>query len=176
VAQNAIVDALMRAGLPLFDPAVHTPRDLTIRDNRRQVVRGRPLRDTASARGRNLPLNVPDVSYMGSDGHRVNVEVDTTAASLRRHMSRLIRRDPAARHVGILVDPRTGRPMGQWVYQPRPGRRGPVRLQYVPGGLALPAPRRPAQARDQRPAPPAVMLGLAPPRTPARRRRQGVAP
>jgi hypothetical protein len=148
VAQNAIVDTLMRAGLPLFDPRVHSATDLTVRDNRQQVIGSGTE-----------PGNVPDVSYMGADRSRVNVEVDTTPAGLRRHMRELIRRDPAARHVGVLVDPRTGQPQGQWVYDPRPGppgRRGPVRIRRVDGPITLPEPLRPANSQSQQPPSPVI--------------------
>jgi hypothetical protein len=114
--QNALVDALRQAGLPIAT----SPRDwYGIRDNRRQVAgMHTPIPPRPGARP---SFNIPDVSYVARSGRRVNIEIDTDPAANADHLRRLIAADPRAIHIGYVAD-RLGNITERRVYNPRTGR------------------------------------------------------
>lgn len=120
-AQVRLHDALLRQGLT----------DADIRWNRRQV-RG--------IAGRSIPniRNMPDLSYVGDDGLRVNVEIDTTLPGSLNHQRTLLKNDPHARHIFLIVDPRTGEVTGRRDFDPR---RGVSRDSGPHFSASLPRPR-----------------------------------
>lgn len=149
-AQSTILDDLRRLfGLALNTRASGLPPDEGVRNNRAQVV-------TPGVRPGTRRRTFPDVSYVGADGVRVNVEIDTTEARSRAHEAAMVRKDPCARYVFLIVDPASGATLSRRDYVPPArcrARRPPPAARPVPNAARapLPAPRRPAKST---PAPP----------------------
>src|SRR4051794_16183994 len=96
-AQDVMLTHLERAGLRLSTS--DDPANLAgvVRDNRHQVVMPPPVAPPGTPA--TTQENRPDLSYLGRDGRRVNVEVDSTEAGSLAHQRELIRQDPDSRHV-----------------------------------------------------------------------------
>jgi hypothetical protein len=134
--QQVLLAHLQRAGLPLSMDGDGLPPTEGVRDGRQQIT----------GPGGTPHVNKPDLSYMGRNNTRVNVEIDTSAAGSLAHQQELIRNDRQSRHVFFLVDPRTGQVRRKWIYDPsrHQGRDLPVPVRVTnPRRMLIPPPGRP---------------------------------
>ena len=138
------------------------PQDRAVRYGMAQVnAAGQSTPNRSRSQG-DPSFNKPDISYIDSNGRRVNIEIDTSRQGMRRHRILETRADPQALHLGVRVnrqgqilevmrtDPLTGRP------QRIPVPRGGLNLQQaIANQQIVPLPRTQAQtaqtAQAQRP-------------------------
>src|SRR3972149_3351101 len=72
-----------------------------------------------TARGRVAGLNRPDVQAIDRTGRRVIVEVDTDPNQSDKHQKDVIKANPAARSIFVLIDPKTGKVIKRHIYNPK---------------------------------------------------------
>lgn len=138
--------------------------------------------DGSHARKKRQTHSFPDLAYLTQDGkRRVNVEIDTTDAGMRKHMKTLPKRDRDAINIFAKTDPYTGaiievvRCRGRRCTKPIKGARAADPAQWLPKASAKSAPARPAPPA-QRPAPGRARASrsMAPQRRPIRAQRRPV--
>lgn len=122
---------LVDAGAP---GAGRVPQDRVVRYGMAQVdAAGQPTPNRNRSRG-HPAFNKPDISYIDSNGRRVNIEIDTRTQDMRQHRILETRADPQALHIGVRVN-RQGQILEVVRADPLTGR--PQRIPVPAGGLNL---------------------------------------